>query len=224
MFTPKVMVVVMPEAVSAKVCTLFITKMVVFDSINGLTNHDGMSLAGYVEEVISLLLEVTYTTTEIEKVNYSSHSKYMPAIPKTLKVELAEELVVLEELVEPVELVVTEEVTTKTNQTVLAVLLVPEVTQVLAVVITVTVLVLEVLEDKAELAVQVVPVETAVATVHPVQAETLVQQVTLVHQEVQVLTETLVAVAVVHQVLAVRQVLVVLAVAQQDITYKTVIT
>ena len=101
MFTLKVTVVVMPEVVSAKVCTPFITKMVVFDSINGLTNHDGTSLAEYVEEVISLLLEVMYTTTEIEKVNYSSHSKYMLAIPKILKQELAEELAVVEELVEP---------------------------------------------------------------------------------------------------------------------------
>ena len=223
MFTPKVTVLVTPEVVSAKVCTPFITKMVVFVSINGLTNHDGTSLAEYVEEAISSLLEVTYTTTEIEKVNYSSHSKYMPAIPKTLKVELAEELVFLEERVEPVELVVTEEVTTKTNQTVLAVLLVPEVTQVLAVVITVTVLVLEVLEVLAYKVVQAVLAETAVASVQPVEA---VQQeiLVLVEQQVtQVLTETAVAVTVVP---VVHQVLVVLAVqpvVQQDITYKTVI-
>ena len=165
MFTPKVTVVVTPEVVSAKVCTPFITKMVVSVSINGLTNHDGTSLAEYVEEAISSLLEVTYTTTEIEKVNYSSHSKYMPAIPKTLKVELAEELVVLEEPVELVELVVTEEVTTNLNKTVLLVLVVHQVLLVLVVVIMETTLVLVdkvvlvVLEDK------VVPAETAVATV-----------------------------------------------------------
>ena len=223
MFTPKVTVVVTPEVVSAKVCTPFITKMVVSVSINGLTNHDGTSLAEYVEEAISSLLEVTYTTTEIEKVNYSSHSKYMPAIPKTLKVELAEELVVLEELVEPVVLVVTEKVITKTNQTLLAVLLVPEVTQVLAVVITVTVLVLEVLEVLADKVVQAVLAETAVASVQPVEA---VQQeiLVLVEQQVtQVLTETAVAVTVVPVVHEVLVVLAVQPVVQQDITYKTVI-
>ena len=223
MFTPKVTVVVMPEVVSAKVCTPFITKMVVFDSINGLTNQDGTSLAEYVEEVISLLLEVTYTTTEIEKVNYSSHSKYMPAILKTLKVELAEELAVVEELVEPVVLVVTEKVITKTNQTVLAVLLVLMVLAVLAVVIMVMVLVqvvLEVLAEKVELE---VPAETAVAGVQPVEAVQLVLQETVEQQVTQVLTETVVAVTVVpvvHQVLVVP---VVQPVVQQDITYKTVI-
>ena len=206
MFILKVTVVVMLEVVSAKVCTPFITKMVVFDSINGLTNQDGMSLAEYVEEVISLLLEVTYITTEIEKVNYSSHSKYMLAIPKTLNQELAEELVVVEELVEPAVLVVTEKVITKTNQTVLVVLLVLMVLAVLAVVIMVMVLVqvvLEVLAEKVELE---VPAETAVAGVQPVEAVQLVLQETVEQQVTQVLTETVVAVTVVpvvHQVLVV---------------------
>ena len=81
------------------------------------------------------------------------------------KLELLEDLVVQVEPEEPEELVVTEEVTTNLNQTVLLVQAVQAVLLVQAVVITETTLeledkvVLEVLEDK------VVPVETAVATV-----------------------------------------------------------